>query len=102
MPSASATPTADTGLVPRADSTLQRLDSTATLTGLFEQWDCTIGECTLLPEDTLALYTDGITEACNDAGERVWREALGLIDCADIAICHASPHWKQLQVKLVA
>jgi serine phosphatase RsbU (regulator of sigma subunit) len=53
------------GLVLRADSTLQRLDSNATLLGLFEEWDCTIGECTLLPEDTLALYTDGITEAYN-------------------------------------
>jgi serine phosphatase RsbU (regulator of sigma subunit) len=43
------------GLVLRADSTLQRLDSTATLLGLFAEWDCTIGECTLLPGDTLAL-----------------------------------------------
>lgn len=62
------------GLVLRTDRTLQRLDSTATLLGLFAEWDCTIGECTLLPGDTLALYTDGITEAYNDAGGGVWRE----------------------------
>ena len=76
MPSASATPTADTGLVLRADSTLQRLDSTATLLGLFAEWDCTIGECTLVPGDTLALYTDGITEAYNDAGEEFGESSL--------------------------
>jgi serine phosphatase RsbU (regulator of sigma subunit) len=64
------------GLVLRADSTLQRLDSTATLLGLFEEWDCTIGECTLLPGDTLALYTDGITEAYNDAGEEFGESSL--------------------------
>ena len=64
------------GLVLRADSTLQRLDSTATLLGLFEEWDCTIGECTLLPGDTLALYTDGITEAYNEAGEEFGESSL--------------------------
>jgi serine phosphatase RsbU (regulator of sigma subunit) len=37
--------------------------------GLFEEWDCAIDECRLLPGDTLALYTDGVTEAFNDAGE---------------------------------
>ena len=57
------------GLVLRADGTCQRLDSTGTLLGLFPQWNCSIGECTLFPGDLLALYTDGITEACNAAGE---------------------------------
>jgi serine phosphatase RsbU (regulator of sigma subunit) len=37
--------------------------------GLFKEWDCSIGECKLLPGDVLALYTDGVTEACNDAGD---------------------------------
>ena len=57
------------GLVLRADGTCQRLDSTGTLLGLFPQWNCSIGECTLFPGDLLALYTDGITEACDAAGE---------------------------------
>jgi serine phosphatase RsbU (regulator of sigma subunit)/catechol 2,3-dioxygenase-like lactoylglutathione lyase family enzyme len=57
------------GLVLRADNSCERLNSTATLLGLFEQWDCSVGECDLFPGDTLALYTDGITEAYNDAGE---------------------------------
>jgi len=48
---------------------LKRLDSTSTVLGLFKQWDCSMRECELSPGDTLALYTDGVTEASNDAGE---------------------------------
>ena len=53
----------------RRGGALERLDSTCTVLGLFEEWDCAIDECRLLPGDTLALYTDGVTEAFNDAGE---------------------------------
>jgi serine phosphatase RsbU (regulator of sigma subunit) len=64
------------GLVLRADGTCQKLDSTGTLLGLFRQWDCSLGECTLFAGDLLALYTDGITEACNDAGEEFGEQSL--------------------------
>jgi serine phosphatase RsbU (regulator of sigma subunit) len=57
------------GLIIGADNSCQRLDSTGTLLGLFEKWDCSISECQLRPGDMLALYTDGITEACNQQGE---------------------------------
>jgi serine phosphatase RsbU (regulator of sigma subunit)/catechol 2,3-dioxygenase-like lactoylglutathione lyase family enzyme len=66
------------GLILKADSSVQRLVSTGTLLGLFEEWTCTIGECDLVPGDTLALYTDGITEASNDDGDEFAEE--GLID----------------------
>src|SRR5579864_4850147 len=56
-------------LLLRSDNTLERLDSTATVLGLFKDWDCSIGERHLSPGDTLALYTDGITEAFNPAEE---------------------------------
>ncbi|HJY88022.1 MAG TPA: SpoIIE family protein phosphatase [Candidatus Acidoferrales bacterium] len=56
-------------LLLRGDDSLERLGSTATVLGLFDQWDCSIGECQLFRGDTLALYTDGITESFNDAGE---------------------------------
>jgi serine phosphatase RsbU (regulator of sigma subunit) len=56
-------------LLLRRDGTLERLDSTCTVLGLFHAWDCAIDECLLSPGDTLALYTDGVTEACNDAEE---------------------------------
>ncbi len=56
-------------LLLRSDNTLERLDSTATVLGLFQDWDCSIGERQLFSGDTLALYTDGITESFNDADE---------------------------------
>jgi serine phosphatase RsbU (regulator of sigma subunit) len=56
-------------LLLRSDNTIERLDSTATVLGLFQEWDCSIGERQLLLGDTLALYTDGITESFNDADE---------------------------------
>ncbi len=64
------------GLLLRADNTCQRLDSTATLLGLFPEWDCSIGECTLSPGDILALYTDGITEASDNNGQEFGEECL--------------------------
>src|SRR5216684_2135478 len=56
-------------LVLRGNSIVERLDATATVLGIFKDWDCTIGECQLHPGDTLALYTDGITESYNSAEE---------------------------------
>jgi phosphoserine phosphatase RsbU/P len=56
-------------LLLRADSSLERLDSTCTVLGLFKDWSCTMAECSLHPGDTLALYTDGVTESFNSAGE---------------------------------
>jgi len=53
----------------RYDGTLERLHSTCTVLGLFKEWDCSAGERPLCSGDTLALYTDGITESFNDAGE---------------------------------
>jgi serine phosphatase RsbU (regulator of sigma subunit) len=57
------------GLLLRHDSAIHRLDSTGTVVGLFKEWDCSIEECRLAPEDMLILYTDGITESFNDRGE---------------------------------
>jgi len=57
------------GLLLRADGSLEQLDSTSTLLGLFEEWDCSMREHELFPGDVLALYTDGITEASNGLGE---------------------------------
>lgn len=57
------------GLLQRRDGTLERLDSTSTLLGLFQEWDGSLCEHQLAPGDVLALYTDGITEARNRQGE---------------------------------
>jgi serine phosphatase RsbU (regulator of sigma subunit)/catechol 2,3-dioxygenase-like lactoylglutathione lyase family enzyme len=63
-------------LLLRGDDTLDRLDATATVLGLFEKWECELGERRLFAGDTLALYTDGITEAFNDEDEEYGEERL--------------------------
>src|SRR5262244_2666953 len=60
----------------RRDDTLERLESTSTVMGLFERWDCAIEERQLYPGDTLVLYTDGATESSNHAGEELGEERL--------------------------
>jgi serine phosphatase RsbU (regulator of sigma subunit)/catechol 2,3-dioxygenase-like lactoylglutathione lyase family enzyme len=56
-------------LVLRVDGSVIRLDATATVLGIFRKWECEVGECQLAPGDLLALYTDGITESFNAAGD---------------------------------
>src|SRR5712692_9522577 len=63
-------------LLLRSDNTLERLDSTSTVLGLFKEWDCSIGERRLFSGDTLVLYTDGITESANGAGEEFGEQRL--------------------------
>jgi serine phosphatase RsbU (regulator of sigma subunit) len=48
---------------------VERLSSTCTVMGLFEDWHCEIAEVELAPGDMLVLYTDGVTEATNADGE---------------------------------
>jgi serine phosphatase RsbU (regulator of sigma subunit) len=64
------------GLVLRRNNTLERLDSTCTVLGLFKDWDCCIGECRLVCGDSIALYTDGVTESFNSAGEEFGEQRL--------------------------
>ncbi len=47
----------------RSTGAIERLEATATVLGLFEQWDCTVAERQLAPGDVLLIYTDGISEA---------------------------------------
>ena len=56
--------------------TLERLDSTCTVLGLFKDWECHAQEVRMLPGDIFALYTDGVTEACNEQGEEFGEERL--------------------------
>lgn len=57
-------------LLLRAGNTVDRLEATATVVGLFQDWNCEIGEQTLTPGDLLAVYTDGITESFNENDEQ--------------------------------
>jgi serine phosphatase RsbU (regulator of sigma subunit)/biotin operon repressor len=56
-------------LLLRGDDKVERLDSTCTVLGLFQDWNCVADECQLFPGDMLAFYTDGVTETFNSAGE---------------------------------
>jgi len=63
-------------LILRSDNTLERLDSTCTVLGLFEEWDCSIAERQLTRGDTVLLYSDGITESFGDGEEEFGEERL--------------------------
>jgi serine phosphatase RsbU (regulator of sigma subunit) len=45
------------------------LQPTTTVLGLFRDWQCSIAEVHLQPGDMLLLYTDGVTEAADSAGD---------------------------------
>jgi sigma-B regulation protein RsbU (phosphoserine phosphatase) len=61
----------------RAGGSVERLEATATVLGLFEQWDCTVEEKQLAPGDVLVIYTDGISEAAaGDDGEEFGEDRL--------------------------
>jgi len=63
-------------LVLRRDDSLEKLESTCTVLGLFKEWECSIQDCHLGAGDTLALFTDGITECFNIDGEEFGEERL--------------------------
>ena len=63
-------------LLLRAGGALERLEATGTVLGLFRDWDCEVEERSLHPGDRLAVYTDGITETFNHAGEEFGEDRL--------------------------
>jgi sigma-B regulation protein RsbU (phosphoserine phosphatase) len=63
-------------IVIRANGDIVRLAATATVLGLFEEWDCGAAECELAPGDVLVIYTDGISEAGPNEDEEYGEERL--------------------------
>jgi len=53
----------------RKGGAVERLDATATVLGLFSDWDCSVAEARLETGDVLSLYTDGITETTGHSGK---------------------------------
>ena len=47
----------------RANGDVERLEATATVLGLFAEWDCAVAERQLSAGDLLVIYTDGVSEA---------------------------------------
>ena len=60
----------------RANGNFERLAATATVLGLFEEWDCPVAECDLASGDVLLIYTDGISEAGPNEEEEYGEERL--------------------------
>jgi len=65
----------------RRGGTVQRLCATACVLGAFPQWECTVEEVTMDAGDTIALFTDGVTEAANQEGEEFGEERLIAVLC---------------------
>jgi serine phosphatase RsbU (regulator of sigma subunit)/predicted enzyme related to lactoylglutathione lyase len=63
-------------LLLRRNGAAEWLRSTGTVLGLFKEWESPTVECQLFPGDTLALYTDGVTESFNGAEEEFGEQRL--------------------------
>jgi CheY-like chemotaxis protein len=53
----------------RKGGAVERLDATATVLGLFSDWECSVAQARLATGDVLSIYTDGITETTGHGGE---------------------------------
>ena len=56
------------------DGAIERLQPTAPVIGLFEEWTCETREIDLKRGDTLVMFTDGVVEAFDAAGEEFGEE----------------------------
>jgi serine phosphatase RsbU (regulator of sigma subunit) len=59
-----------------ADGQCEKLPATATVLGMFENWDCTVGEAAISCGDIFVVYSDGVTESRNGSGEFFGEERL--------------------------
>jgi serine phosphatase RsbU (regulator of sigma subunit)/predicted enzyme related to lactoylglutathione lyase len=64
------------GILLRKAGVVERLHSTTTVLGLFEEWHSPTVVCQLAPGDILTLYTDGVTEAFNEFEEEFGEDRL--------------------------
>jgi serine phosphatase RsbU (regulator of sigma subunit) len=63
-------------LLVHPNGTAERLAPTATVLGLFEQWESSLGEVQITAGDILVIFTDGVTEADNSDGEQFGEDRL--------------------------
>ena len=55
---------------------VDRLAATATVLGLFGEWECSMAETHMEPGDVLSIFTDGITETTAATGEEFGEDRL--------------------------
>jgi phosphoserine phosphatase RsbU/P len=53
----------------RQDGSVERLPATATVIGMFEEWECEVEHIHLAPGELLAIFSDGVTEAAHNEEE---------------------------------
>jgi sigma-B regulation protein RsbU (phosphoserine phosphatase) len=53
----------------RSDGTVERLPATATVMGMFEEWETSVKQIDLAPGDLVAIFSDGVTEATGNHEE---------------------------------
>ncbi len=63
-------------LLARAGGSFEQLDSTSTVLGLFPEWHGVTQHATLNPGDSLLIFSDGLIEAANAAGQEFGTERL--------------------------
>jgi sigma-B regulation protein RsbU (phosphoserine phosphatase) len=69
-------------IVARPNGSMLRLGDGGPVLGEFPDWSAAQGEIQLGVGDRIVLYTDGITEAANTAGEEYGAERLSALACA--------------------
>jgi sigma-B regulation protein RsbU (phosphoserine phosphatase) len=67
---------------------VERLCATATVLGLFEEWQCNVAETELAANNILAICTDGVLEAANAVGKEFGED--GLIDALRARRCQCA------------
>ena len=55
---------------------VERLTATATVLGLFPDWECSVAEAQMVAGDILCIYADGITETTGENGREFGEEGL--------------------------
>jgi len=60
----------------RAGGAVERLHATASVLGMFADWEVEIEETCLAPDDLLVIFSDGVSEAMTDEGEEFGDERL--------------------------
>jgi serine phosphatase RsbU (regulator of sigma subunit) len=63
-------------LLLRQGGVVERLTPTATVLGLFKEWECSVGQARLESGDVLTLFTDGVTETTGNTGEEFGEDRL--------------------------
>jgi len=72
-------------LLLRQQGTIERLGATATVLGMFRDWNCEVGQIRVETGDVLSIYTDGITETKDKTGEEFGEARL-------LGVLHESRH----------